>query len=188
MSSIKFPLLVVAVMITLLFLVSPSVYAAKNKRIDIVLEQQHESRVSGTGTIVDNGNGTSTVSIRLTGGPAEGVHPVHIHAGVCTGTVPTIVYPLHNIQDGKSITVIKATLKDLTTEPMFINVHESMERLHNVIACGAIGAPKPPTTGRGALGYIANKTWLDGFIFAVIFFSIVGMLMQFVIRESVRRQ
>ncbi len=89
-----------------------------------------------TATLTAQGAKTEVV---LTIKPAAaGVsQPVHIHEGACPG-VGAVKFPLTNIVDGKSTTVVDAQLKDLLTGTYSINAHESTANAGKYVACGGI--------------------------------------------------
>ena len=72
--------------------------------------------------------------------PLAGVtQPAHIHAGTCP--VPgDVKYPLTNIVDGKSKTVVDAALADLLKGGFAINAHLSAQDLGKYVACGNLAA------------------------------------------------
>lgn len=128
--------------------------AAKGRSVTVPLQSQHNSGISGTATLTDNGNGTTTITIHMQGAPESAVEPVMVHEGTCKGTATTIVYPLNDITTGNSKTVVHATLKHLTSGPLYINVHESQQNLPNVVSCGPLAPPyQLPTTGAGGTAH-----------------------------------
>jgi hypothetical protein len=146
------------------------VAAAEGDTLVIDLEELNNSGVSGTATLTDNGDGTTTVSIEVTG--ATGGHPAHIHNGTCDDLDPNPLYPLTTVdENGTSETDVPYTLEDLLATPTAINLHESDTNLGTYIACGNItgeplsagaegtgaqeegvgGGTTPPSTGVGVL-------------------------------------
>ncbi len=100
--------------------------------------------------------GTSATPMVNTG------HPAHIHKGTCD-TLGDVVYPLNNLvapgSEGtpaveaspmaspaagagpvvaESTTTVKAALNDIISGGHAINVHESMDKIQNYIACGDV--------------------------------------------------
>ncbi len=63
--------------------------------------------------------------------------PAHIHDGACPAP-GAVKYPLTNIVDGKSKTVVDAPLTDLLKGTFVINAHLSAAEVGKYIACGAI--------------------------------------------------
>lgn len=85
-----------------------------------------------------NAQGTKTEVVLTIKPAAAGVsQPVHIHEGACPG-VGAVKFPLTNIVDGKSTTVVDAQLKDLLTGGFSINAHESTTNAGKYVACGGI--------------------------------------------------
>ena len=146
------------------------VAAAVGDTLVITLEELNDSGVSGTATLTDNGDGTTTVAIEVEG--ATGGHPAHIHNGTCDDLDPNPLYPLTTVdENGTSETDVPYTLDDLLATPTAINLHESDTNLGTYIACGNItgepvsagaedtgaseegvgGGTTPPATGVGVL-------------------------------------
>lgn len=116
----------------------------------VPLEAQNKSGINGTAVLKDNGNGTTTITIKLNNTEANSMHPGHLHEGTCKGTIPTIRYPLEDVMDGESKTTVKAPLARLLSEQLYINLHPSHEKLFPVITCGDLNAPESlPRTGAG---------------------------------------
>ncbi|MEA2524583.1 MAG: hypothetical protein QOF73_1810 [Thermomicrobiales bacterium] len=111
--------------------------SAQEDSITIDLEELNDSGVSGTATLTDNGDGTTTVSIQVDG--ATGDHPAHIHEGTCDDLNPNPEYPLNNVDaDGVSETDVEVALDDLLAEPHAVNLHLSADNVATYIACGNI--------------------------------------------------
>ncbi len=128
---------------------STSALAATQAR-EVVLREQNDSGVSGKATLTDNGDGTSTLRVQLTGDTKGAHHPAHLHEGTCKGTIPTIRYPIENVVNGRSTTKIKEPFDQLMTERLYINVHPSHDKLWPVIVCGGLADPRfMPATGAG---------------------------------------
>jgi GrpB-like predicted nucleotidyltransferase (UPF0157 family) len=70
--------------------------------------------------------------------PLAGVtQPAHIHIGTCP--VPgDVKYPLTDVYDGKSTTVVDAKLADLLAGGFAINAHLSKADIGKYVSCGAI--------------------------------------------------
>jgi len=65
------------------------------------------------------------------------VQPAHIHVGTCP--VPgDVKYPLTDVVDGKSTTVVDAKLADLLAGGFAINAHLSKADIGKYVTCGAI--------------------------------------------------
>lgn len=95
-------------------------------------EDQH-----GTAILVSQGAKTQ-VNLFLM--PLPGVaQPAHIHEGACPG-VGAVKYPLTNLAEGKSTTVVDASLADLQKGGFAINAHRSAAEAGKYVACGNIKA------------------------------------------------
>jgi len=100
--------------------------------------------VSGSG-VSQNGTAILTeedgrVRVVLTLNQAEGLanQPAHIHVGSCPG-VGQIAYPLNNVVDGQSETILNTTLARLQEQlPLAINVHKSESELDVYTSCGEL--------------------------------------------------
>jgi hypothetical protein len=159
--------LYVLVAITLALGAGASALAAEKPASKLVIRQEDNSGVSGAGTITDNGNGTVTVRVTLKNDPG-GVHPEHLHEGVCTGTIPTVRYPLNDIRNGKATTTIEASMADLSETPLYLNIHESKENLARVIACAQVeGVERMPRSGLGAIAVSQNAIAVGGLVLAI---------------------
>lgn len=96
--------------------------------------------VSGSASAVTEHSQT-TVTITISGAPAGGIHPWHIHSGSCATDGPVVgpmdAYP--NLQiDGTGSAGASATI-DLALAPdapYFVNVHNSPQDLATIVACG----------------------------------------------------
>ena len=101
----------------------------------INLTEENNSSESGTAILVEE-NEQTTINISTVGFTENVSQPVHIHLGDCLN-VSTIAYPLTNILNGESITVINVTLSQLESElPLAINVHKSINESSVYVACG----------------------------------------------------
>jgi hypothetical protein len=104
--------------------------------ITVDLAEQNGSGESGTATLTPDGESTK-VSLELTGGPAGTPQPAHIHDGTCA-KLGDVVYPLTNVEDGKSETMVNAPLSELMSKDYAVNVHESEPKVQNYVSCGDI--------------------------------------------------
>ena len=124
---------------------------AADNTITITLNAQNNSGESGTATLTDLGNGQTKVVLDLGAGLAD-PQPAHIHPGTCANLNPKPEYPLTNVVNGKSETIVKVSLADLTKEAYAINVHKSAAEVAVYTACGDIKAmAMPGGTSGGAM-------------------------------------
>ena len=96
-----------------------------------------EINQSGTATLEEKEGKLEVVLTLNTAGPS-GPQPAHIHSGDCPG-VGAVVYPLTNVVDGKSTTLIDTTLEKLQSQlPLAINIHKSADEVKVYTACGSL--------------------------------------------------
>jgi hypothetical protein len=87
----------------------------------------------GTVTLVSDGAKT-VVSINIKSGGVGVSQPAHIHDGACPG-VSGVKYPLTNVVDGKSTTVVDAKLSDILAGTYAVNIHKSTTEAGVYTAC-----------------------------------------------------
>jgi hypothetical protein len=111
---------------------------AKGGRVvTLQLAEQNKSKERGTAKLSAEG-GKTRVELSLSGTPKGVAQPAHVHEGSCPNPDPKPKYPLSNVVDGKSSTLIDASLDSLTSGKHAINVHKSAEELKVYVACGDI--------------------------------------------------
>lgn len=109
------------------------------KELVIGLLEQNGSGESGIATLTEH-SGQTTVVIDLDGAPVDISQPAHIHEGSCA-ELGGVNYPLTNVSDGNSETIVGASLEQLQEElPLAINVHKSGPEIDVYIACGDLPA------------------------------------------------
>jgi len=106
----------------------------------ITLNAQNNSGETGTATLTDLGDGTTRVDVTVSGEPAGASQPMHIHTGTCDNLNPAPAFPLQNLENGKSSTVITTTMQTLLASPYALNGHKSAEELTVYVFCGDISA------------------------------------------------
>ncbi len=154
----KWPVMITLALTLALF---ASVASAQTNSITVQLAAQNNSGQNGTATLTAMGDQTQVV-INLPTGPAgAGVEqPVHIHTGACP-TPGGVVFPLSNLKEGKSTTMVNAKLSDIANGKHAINAHKSAAEASVYTACGnvqSIAMPAAlPTTGfdMGSLSLVA---------------------------------
>lgn len=108
---------------------------ASPKEITVFLNEQSNSNESGTATLTEVDDQT-LVTLTLTGALQGVSQPAHIHEGSCPN-VGEIIYPLSQIVNGRSETMIEATLEQILNQlPLAINVHRSTSQSNIYVACG----------------------------------------------------
>ncbi len=106
------------------------------------LLEQNNSGQSGTATFtLSDDNKTLTIEIDISGGSSV-PQPAHIHTGTCANLDPKPFYPLSDVVNGKSVTVItEADIANLDYEvsnQFAINVHKSKAEASIYVSCGDI--------------------------------------------------
>jgi hypothetical protein len=111
--------------------------AAPPETRSIPLTALNQSGVSGTVVLTAVDARRTRVEIRVdpAGHPDM---PSHIHPGTCANLVPQPKYPLQNVKDGHSTTVITAAMDDLLRGDLVVNIHNSNEDLKTYTACGEL--------------------------------------------------
>jgi len=109
---------------------------AADKTVTVPIKAQNDSGETGTATLTPQGDKTK-VEVTLNGAPAS-AQPAHIHEGSCANLDPKPKYPLENIVNGKSSTVLPVSVSALEGASYAINVHKSAADLKTYVACGDI--------------------------------------------------
>jgi len=109
------------------------------KPVTIQIGEQNGSGETGTAKLTPLDGGKTKVEISLKGAQKM-AQPAHIHDGSCANIDPKPKHGLENVVNGKSMTVVPASLQDLVDGKTAINVHKSTEDLKTYVACGDITA------------------------------------------------
>ena len=140
--------------------------------VTVHLTQMSNSGESGTATLTDNGNGTTTVTLSVTGEPAAADQPTHIHSGHCgqADFNPKPAFPLTDVKNGTSTTTVKTTLQSLLSKPYAINSHKSAKQITTYVLCGnitlaaqasaSVPGSLPQTGGGGSQGELPGVGWV----------------------------
>lgn len=118
--------------------------------VEVVLDSVVGSPVqqSGKATLIEVA-GKVNVSVVLTGDTVANPQPIHFHSGTCAKPGP-VVYPLTNVVNGKSETVLNVDMKTLqASAATLINVHKSAAEQSVYTACGELPEDEvqAPTSG-----------------------------------------
>ncbi|HYK53928.1 MAG TPA: hypothetical protein VEV38_10405 [Candidatus Eremiobacteraceae bacterium] len=112
--------------------------SAKSDSLSIKLVAQNGSKQTGWALLTAMGSKTKVV---LSVSHTKGSEPAHIHPGTCANLNPVPKIPLSDVVNGKSTTVIDATLASLETGHFAINVHAGPGPLiKKYVSCGNIPA------------------------------------------------
>jgi hypothetical protein len=125
--------------------------------LSLTFTELNDSGVSGIATLYGDGDKT-IVDIRVEdAGPN---HPAHIHKGDCSKLDPYPAFPLTNVIDGRSTSLVDASLDELLAGDYSIDLHMSVNELGTLVVCAPItGQPTastPATDGTG--GAVATPT------------------------------
>jgi hypothetical protein len=93
----------------------------------------NDSGVTGSVEFRDVG-GRTEVDVRVE--PAGNLDmPAHIHPGTCDNLTPQPKYPLENVRNGVSSTVVPAGIAELFAGQLALNIHRSNDDLRTYTAC-----------------------------------------------------
>jgi hypothetical protein len=99
----------------------------------ITLETLNDSGVTGTVAFSDVGGRTR---VDVTVDPADNPDmPAHIHPGTCEELIPQPKFPLENVRNGASTTVVPASISELFAGNLAVNIHKSNDDLKTYTAC-----------------------------------------------------
>lgn len=112
----------------------------KGKTVSVSLGEQNGSSESGTAQLSAEGPDRTRVVLTLKGGPGKVAQPAHIHEGSCAKLDPKPKYPLSSVENGRSTSVVPASMDSLLNGKMAINVHKSSEDIKTYVACGDLKA------------------------------------------------
>jgi hypothetical protein len=139
------PLRVVAPVLALCISTSIGVAFAQPESVAVPLGAgRDEQNVNGTATLTDLGDGTTRVVIRVNAANPDML--AHIHSAACPGAGP-VLFPLTDVLDGTSTTVVNAPLATVLAQGESINLHKSPDQGDIYVSCGnfatALGAATP---------------------------------------------
>jgi hypothetical protein len=103
------------------------------------LAPQNDSGESGTASLTKQGDTQTKVVLSVAGAPAGVSQPVHIHKGTCAKLDPKPAFPLSPLVNGKSETVVNASLDELGKGGYAINGHKSAQQVSTYVFCGDLG-------------------------------------------------
>ena len=102
------------------------------------MQQQNNSGEVGEVTLFPQGPNTRVV-LHIDGEPAGRTQPAHIHRGqTCDNIDPKPAYPLHNVMNGRSSTIVNIPIDRLLSGNYAVNVHSSPTNMTRYVSCGHI--------------------------------------------------
>ncbi|MEW4922556.1 CHRD domain-containing protein [Algibacter sp. 2305UL17-15] len=121
------------------------VFVGATKTYD--LNSVTDPNISGKAKFIENQNGSTTVELQLTGTPAGGMHPAHIHFNTAAegGGVAVTLGAVDGDTGFSTITFSKldddtdVTFQEILDFDGYINVHLSTTELSTIVAQGDIG-------------------------------------------------
>lgn len=98
--------------------------------------------ISGTGSATVNGS-TTTATAMVMGAPAGGMHPWHVHEGVCGSNGPIVgdpaaYNPLAVGGDGHAMQTATINVALDPAKSYYVNVHLSPAAMGTIVACGPL--------------------------------------------------
>ncbi len=105
--------------------------------VTVKLEAQNNSGQTGTATLTPEGDKTR-VAIELSNAPKGVAQPAHIHLGTCDNLDKAPKWKLGAVKDGKSVTVVPASLDAIVKDKTAINIHKSAAEAQVYVSCGNI--------------------------------------------------
>lgn len=124
-------------MILLLAGLSSGAALALDDTITIKLEAQNNSGQSGSATLFPEGDKTKVV-IELLNAPVGVAQPAHIHLGRCGKLDKAPKWPLEAVKDGRSVTLVPASIDAILKDGTAINIHKSAAEVQIYVSCGNI--------------------------------------------------
>ena len=120
--------------ISVTFLAIATASAETAKTIVVPIGALNGTAESGSATLRAMGNQTEVV-VQLANAPSE-KQPAHFHIGTCDKYQPRPLYPLKDLVNGQSTTILDVPLDQLTAGNLILNVHKSYSDIATQAACG----------------------------------------------------
>jgi Cu/Zn superoxide dismutase len=134
----------VAVMLSATVLVTGAAFAqapkmdpmkSDAKTMTVPITAQNNSGLKGTATFTPEGDKTRVV-LQLSGDASSTPMPAHIHDGTCAKIDAKPKWPLENVVNGRSTTLVSASVDAILKGDTAINVHKSAADMKTYVACG----------------------------------------------------
>ncbi len=107
--------------------------AAAEPAKTVTLQTLNGSGVTGTVTFGALREKTAVeIAVEPGGNPDM---PAHIHPGTCDDLTPQPKFPLENVRNGSSKTVVPASVQELFAGGLAVNIHRSNDDLKTYTAC-----------------------------------------------------
>ena len=126
--------------VAIVALSAPALASDGNTRV-YAIAAQNASGELGTVTLTALGQKTRVV-VAIANAPTDVAQPIHIHPGSCAKLDPKPKYPLTNVLDGLSTTLVDVPLAQLVAGGFAVNVHKSTADISKYVACGDLGTAK----------------------------------------------
>lgn len=118
--------------------VMEQVEKVRKEGLVINLTAQNDSTQIGTAMLIDQNNNKTKVVIEINNWKPGVGQPAHVHSGACPAP-SAVKYPLNNVVNGRSESMIDKPLADLLKElPLAVNVHKSADEVKVYVSCGDI--------------------------------------------------
>lgn len=101
------------------------------------IRQQNNSGEVGDVTLFARGANKTLVVLNIQGAPPF-PQPAHIHRGTCDHLNPAPAYPLNNVVNGRSVTMVNVSESRLLSGNYSVNVHRSTSNIALYVACGEL--------------------------------------------------
>jgi hypothetical protein len=124
-------ILVATAAIALIALTACSAAAEPGKTV--TLQTLNGSGVTGTVSFAAISDKTGVEITVEPGGNLD--MPAHIHPGTCADLTPQPKFPLENVRNGSSKTVVPASIDELFAGGLAVNIHRSNDDLKTYTAC-----------------------------------------------------
>ena len=105
--------------------------------VSVKLESQNNSGQAGSATLFPQGDNTRVV-IEILNAPMGVPQPAHIHLGRCDNLDKAPKWPLQAVTNGRSVTLVPASIDTLLKERTAINIHKSAAEVQVYVSCGNI--------------------------------------------------
>lgn len=110
---------------------------ALDDTVSVKLEAQNNSGQTGSATLIPEGDKTRVV-IDILNAPTDVAQPAHIHLGRCDKLDKAPKWPLQAVKNGRSVSLVPASIDTILADRTAINVHKSAAEVQIYVSCGNI--------------------------------------------------